>query len=122
MSSLPHPNQRILVRLRWRWATVAVIWTTVWLLIYWQLRPIWPHANQWLLLSGLMLGYGLWVLWRGLPQNHRPSETTLLDTMYDLPSLDDVTKVVVDEAVITGDSAPYMIFGGSEPRQLAASD
>ena len=80
MSSLTHPNQRILVRLRWRWATVAVIWTTVWLLIYWQLRPIWPHTNQWLLLSGLMLGYGLWVLWRGLPQNHRPSETTLLDT------------------------------------------
>ncbi|MCB1786123.1 MAG: ATP-dependent Clp protease ATP-binding subunit ClpX [Chromatiaceae bacterium] len=49
-------------------------------------------------------------------------EHVLLDTMYDLPSLDDVTKVVVDEAVITGDSAPYMIFGGSEPRQLAASD
>jgi ATP-dependent Clp protease ATP-binding subunit ClpX len=49
-------------------------------------------------------------------------EHFLLDTMYDLPSLDDVTKVVLDEAVIKGESAPYMIFGGGEPRQLAASD
>ena len=49
-------------------------------------------------------------------------EQVLLDTMYDLPSLDDATKVVVDEGVIKGESAPYIIFGGSEPRQLAASD
>jgi len=49
-------------------------------------------------------------------------EYVLLDTMYDLPSLDDVSKVAIDEAVIKGESAPYMIFGGGEPRQLAASD
>jgi ATP-dependent Clp protease ATP-binding subunit ClpX len=49
-------------------------------------------------------------------------EQVLLDTMYDLPSLDDATKVVVDEGVINGESAPYIIFGGSEPRQIAASD
>jgi ATP-dependent Clp protease ATP-binding subunit ClpX len=49
-------------------------------------------------------------------------EQVLLDTMYDLPSMDDVTKVVVDEGVITGDSPPYVIFGGKEQRQLAASD
>ncbi len=49
-------------------------------------------------------------------------EHYLLDTMYDLPSMDDVTKVVLDEAVIKGESAPYMIFGGGEPRQIAASD
>ena len=50
-------------------------------------------------------------------------EHVLLDTMYDLPSLEDVTKVVVDEGVIQGESTPYIIFGGgSEPRQLAASD
>ncbi|OOZ38547.1 ATP-dependent protease ATP-binding subunit ClpX [Solemya pervernicosa gill symbiont] len=41
-------------------------------------------------------------------------ETTLLDTMYDLPSMDNVTKVVVDEAAITGDSKPYLIFEGAE--------
>ena len=49
-------------------------------------------------------------------------EQVLLDTMYDLPSLDDATKVVVDEGVINGESAPYIIFGGSEPRQIAVSD
>ncbi len=49
-------------------------------------------------------------------------EHVLLDTMYDLPSLEDVTKVVIDEGVIEGDSTPYIIFGGGEPRRLAASD
>ena len=29
----------------------------------------------------------------------------------DLPSLDDVTKVVIDEGVILGESKPYIIFG-----------
>ncbi len=47
-------------------------------------------------------------------------EQMLLDTMYDLPSMENVSKVVVDESVIAGDSAPYMIFEGGE-KQLAAS-
>jgi ATP-dependent Clp protease ATP-binding subunit ClpX len=49
-------------------------------------------------------------------------EQVLLDTMYDLPSMEDVSKVVVEEGVIDGEAAPYIIFGGNEPRQLAASD
>jgi ATP-dependent Clp protease ATP-binding subunit ClpX len=48
-------------------------------------------------------------------------ENVLLDTMYDLPSMDDVTKVVVDEGVITGDSKPLMIYDGAELSK-AASD
>ncbi len=48
-------------------------------------------------------------------------ETTLLDTMYDLPSLDNVTKVTVDEAVIAGESAPYLLFDNKDKR-LTASD
>ena len=47
-------------------------------------------------------------------------EQVLLDTMYDLPSMDNVRKVVIDEGVIQGQSAPYMIFDASE--QLAASE
>jgi len=47
-------------------------------------------------------------------------EQVLLDTMYDLPSMENVSKVVVDEVVIAGDSAPYMIFEGGE-KQLASS-
>ena len=49
-------------------------------------------------------------------------EQVLLDTMYDLPSMENVSKVVVDEAVIDGESDPYMIFEGVEQQQLAASD
>ena len=48
-------------------------------------------------------------------------ENVLLDTMYDLPSTDGVTKVVIDGGVITGESKPLMIYEGGElPR--AASD
>jgi ATP-dependent Clp protease ATP-binding subunit ClpX len=48
-------------------------------------------------------------------------EQVLLDTMYDLPSMDEVTKVVVDEAVIAGESDPLMIYENSD-KQIAASD
>jgi ATP-dependent Clp protease ATP-binding subunit ClpX len=48
-------------------------------------------------------------------------EQVLLDTMYDLPSMDEVSKVVVDEAVIAGESDPLMIYEHSD-KQLAASD
>ncbi|MDH5514164.1 MAG: ATP-dependent Clp protease ATP-binding subunit ClpX [Gammaproteobacteria bacterium] len=47
-------------------------------------------------------------------------EQVLLDTMYDLPSLDNVRKVVIDENVIVGGSKPYMIFDTPEP--IAASE
>ena len=41
-------------------------------------------------------------------------ESVLLDTMYDLPSNDDVTKIVIDEAVINGDAQPYLIYEGGD--------
>ncbi len=47
-------------------------------------------------------------------------EQVLLDTMYDLPSLENVSKVVVDEAVITGENAPYIIYEGGEQKMVAA--
>jgi ATP-dependent Clp protease ATP-binding subunit ClpX len=47
-------------------------------------------------------------------------EHVLLDTMYDLPSFDNVAKVVVDDGVITGESEPLIIFEGD--KQRAASD
>ncbi len=47
-------------------------------------------------------------------------EHVLLDTMYDLPSMDNVSKVVVDEAVIKGESEPYIVYDAAEKR--AASD
>ncbi|MBD3618404.1 MAG: ATP-dependent Clp protease ATP-binding subunit ClpX [Chromatiales bacterium] len=49
-------------------------------------------------------------------------EHVLLDTMYDLPSAEDVSRVVVDEAVIRGDAKPYLIYEGAEYQQKAAAD
>jgi len=37
-------------------------------------------------------------------------EGSLLDTMYELPTMDDVAKVVVDEGMIDGDSKPILIY------------
>jgi ATP-dependent Clp protease ATP-binding subunit ClpX len=45
-------------------------------------------------------------------------ENVLLDTMYDLPALKNVGKVVIDEAVIAGESRPYIVYG-SEDAKLA---
>jgi ATP-dependent Clp protease ATP-binding subunit ClpX len=49
-------------------------------------------------------------------------EHILLDTMYDLPSMEHVSKVVVDASVVNGEIDPYIIIDGSEKPQLAASD
>jgi ATP-dependent Clp protease ATP-binding subunit ClpX len=37
-------------------------------------------------------------------------EGVLLNSMYELPSLDDVSKVVIDETVIEGDAEPYVVY------------
>jgi len=47
-------------------------------------------------------------------------EQNLLDTMYELPSLDNVTKVVVDEGSITGESKPLVIYEGSDMPKVAS--
>jgi len=41
-------------------------------------------------------------------------ENVLLDIMYELPSIDDVCKVVVDSDVISGKSEPLMIYKSKE--------
>ncbi|MBP6583780.1 MAG: ATP-dependent Clp protease ATP-binding subunit ClpX [Chromatiaceae bacterium] len=48
-------------------------------------------------------------------------EQILLDIMYDLPSMEHVSKVVVDESVIRGDNRPFVIYDGGE-LPLAASE
>ncbi len=49
-------------------------------------------------------------------------EQVLLDTMYDLPSMENVAKVVVDEGVINADSEPLMIYASSENNQVSATN
>ena len=37
-------------------------------------------------------------------------ESVLLNSMYELPSMEGVSKVVVDETVIDGDAEPLMLY------------
>jgi ATP-dependent Clp protease ATP-binding subunit ClpX len=48
-------------------------------------------------------------------------ESVLLDTMYDLPSLENVSKVVVDESVIEHKSEPYLIYQ-TPPSKVASAE
>ena len=46
-------------------------------------------------------------------------EQSLLDTMYELPSLKNATKVVVDESAIKGESQPLVIYESPEISKAA---
>ena len=46
-------------------------------------------------------------------------EHVLLDTMYELPSMEGVHKVIVDESVINGESDPILIYEGTDAPRLA---
>src|SRR5581483_4482962 len=46
-------------------------------------------------------------------------EHALLDTMFDLPSMSNVRKVVIDEGTITGDQKPILIY--SDQPKVAGS-
>jgi ATP-dependent Clp protease ATP-binding subunit ClpX len=48
-------------------------------------------------------------------------EKILLDTMYELPSLTDVSKVVIDEGVVNGDTKPYLIYENKELDNLKSA-
>ena len=47
-------------------------------------------------------------------------EDILLDTMFDLPGLDSVTEVVVNEEAVTSDAAPLMIHADTEKDSASA--
>jgi ATP-dependent Clp protease ATP-binding subunit ClpX len=50
-------------------------------------------------------------------------ENILLDVMYDLPSMQNVSKVVVDEAVVRGEVKPFIVYENAEvkaPKSTAA--
>ncbi len=50
-------------------------------------------------------------------------EGVLLDSMYSIPSREDVVKVVVDESVIKGESEPLLVYQNNEPAQrVGAAD
>ncbi|WPC73183.1 ATP-dependent protease ATP-binding subunit ClpX [Vibrio porteresiae] len=47
-------------------------------------------------------------------------ENVLLETMYELPSMTDVSKVVIDESVINGESEPLMIYSSKDSQAAGA--
>jgi ATP-dependent Clp protease ATP-binding subunit ClpX len=49
-------------------------------------------------------------------------ESVLLNSMYELPSLDDVSKVVVDETVIEGEAEPYILYESHKQAAAGGSD
>ncbi|MGI1678313.1 MAG: ATP-dependent Clp protease ATP-binding subunit ClpX [Cellvibrionaceae bacterium] len=48
-------------------------------------------------------------------------ESVLLDTMYKIPSEENVAKVVVDESVIKGESEPLLVYENTESAKPAAA-
>jgi len=48
-------------------------------------------------------------------------ESVLLDSMYELPSMDNVVKVVVDETVIETGAEPLILYENAQ-QQVAASE
>ncbi|MBQ84860.1 MAG: ATP-dependent Clp protease ATP-binding subunit ClpX [Gammaproteobacteria bacterium] len=49
-------------------------------------------------------------------------EAVLLDSMYKIPSLEAVSKVIIDEAVIRGESEPLLMYENAEPAGKSAAD
>ncbi|MFG6177173.1 ATP-dependent Clp protease ATP-binding subunit ClpX [Halomonas sp. THAF12] len=49
-------------------------------------------------------------------------ESVLLDTMYEIPSLEGVSKVVIDASVIAGESEPLLIYSQQEQPRVDGTD
>ena len=49
-------------------------------------------------------------------------EGVLLDSMYKIPSLEAVSKVIIDETVILGESEPLLMYENAEPASKSAAD
>ena len=46
-------------------------------------------------------------------------ENILLDTMYNLPSSEDIVKVVIDESVINNGTDPLLIYEAPDIQKVA---
>ena len=49
-------------------------------------------------------------------------ETVLLDSMYKIPSMDKVSKIIIDSAVIDGESEPLLMYENVEQQSKTAVD
>ena len=49
-------------------------------------------------------------------------EDALLDTMYEIPSTENVEKIVIDESMINGDSEPLIVYSSKDEAKSAAAE
>lgn len=49
-------------------------------------------------------------------------EGILLESMYNIPSQDNVSKVVIDESVIKGDSEPLLVYESTDTTRVASTE
>ncbi len=49
-------------------------------------------------------------------------ESVLLNTMYNIPSMDNVSKVVIDASVIKGESEPLLVYKNTEQQRKAVPE
>jgi ATP-dependent Clp protease ATP-binding subunit ClpX len=49
-------------------------------------------------------------------------ENVLLESMYNVPSQQNVAKIVVDESVIQGESEPLLVYENNETARAVAED
>jgi CDP-diacylglycerol--glycerol-3-phosphate 3-phosphatidyltransferase len=76
---LNQQNNQVLGKLRWQWGVIALVWVGVVMAFWWW---DWlPRNGRSLLFALLTATCCLWILWRGLPQNHRATEKVLLPTL-----------------------------------------
>jgi ATP-dependent Clp protease ATP-binding subunit ClpX len=47
-------------------------------------------------------------------------ESVLLDTMYELPSMEGIERVIIDDAVIRGESEPLKVFISQDPKAVSS--
>ncbi|MES2606542.1 MAG: ATP-dependent Clp protease ATP-binding subunit ClpX, partial [Pseudomonadota bacterium] len=49
-------------------------------------------------------------------------ESVLLETMFKIPSEKNVSKVIIDESVIRGETSPLLVYANEAPTALPAKD
>ena len=72
MNSTAEPTHPLLTQLRWQWLAVAFLWGILFTVILTQKLIPYPA------LTLLCFLFCLFILWQGLPDNHRDDETQLL--------------------------------------------
>jgi CDP-diacylglycerol--glycerol-3-phosphate 3-phosphatidyltransferase len=83
MAGHKRPNPDPLRNLRVRWLIYCLVNGAALILGFNLLSAIWQpeFALRWLGLTTAVIAYNLWILWRGLPFNHRPGESALLSNL-----------------------------------------